>query len=343
MSIGWGIVSLGRHATNKMAPAINAGSDGKLAAVYSRNMRIAEEFAEHHSAGAAYDTVDALLNDPNVDAVYVSSPNALHHQQTIEAARAGKHVLCEKPMALTVEDCEEMIAVCERARVRLGLCFHARHHPLIQEARKVVQEGTLGVVALVEAQWGSGLRGHIKPPTREGRQEWREHSELAGAGAFMDSGVHVVDLTRFILGQEVVEITAMADTNSDPNTLENLATVLLRYEDGSLGMVCAGRRLPDPRRDAVVYGSDGRAALYDALSTDLQGTLEVKAESVNKTITHELDPIGMYRRMVDEFNQAILEDKEPNASGFDGLQVARVAQAFRQSVETGRSIKLAQP
>ena len=132
MSIGWGIVSLGRHATNKMAPAINAASDGKLAAVYSRNMRIAEEFAEHHSAGTAYDTVDALLNDPNVDAVYVSSPNALHHQQTVQAARAGKHVLCEKPMALTVEDCEEMIDVCERARVRLGLCFHARHHPLIQ-------------------------------------------------------------------------------------------------------------------------------------------------------------------------------------------------------------------
>ena len=343
MSIGWGIISLGRHATNKMAPAINAASDTTLAAVYSRDIHIAEEFAKHHGAGAAYDTLDALLKDPNVDAVYVSSPNALHHQHTIEAARAGKHVLCEKPMALTVEDCQEMIDICVREGVKLGLCFHARHHPLIQEVHKVVQEGTLGVVALVEAQWGSGLRGHVKPPRREGRQEWREQPQLAGAGAFMDSGVHVVDLTRFVLGREVVEVMAMADTKGAPNPLENLATLLLRFEDGSLGMVCAGRRLPDSRRDAVVHGSDGRAAVYDALSTDLQGMLEVKTESVNKTLIHEVEPIGMYRRMVEGFNQAILEDLEPNASGFDGLQVAHVAEAFKKSVETGRSTKLAQP
>ena len=104
MSIGWGMVSLGRHPSGKMAPGINDAQNAHIEAVYSRDLARAQEFAKSNNARTAYDSYAELLNNPEVEVVYLASPNSLHKEQTIMAAKAGKHVLCEKPMALTVED-----------------------------------------------------------------------------------------------------------------------------------------------------------------------------------------------------------------------------------------------
>ena len=123
MAIGWGIVSTGRHPDTKMAPAINEADGASLAAVMSRDMGRAEAFAQKHGSASACDDLDALLRDPAVDVVYIASPNALHAEQTVRAAQAGKHVLVEKPMALSVDDAQRMIDACDMAGVRLGVGF----------------------------------------------------------------------------------------------------------------------------------------------------------------------------------------------------------------------------
>lgn len=340
MAIGWAIVSTGRHPDAKLAPGVKTARDTRLVAIYSRDRERAEAFAQRHGALAAYDSYEDLLRDPRVDVVCIASPNHLHAPQTIQAAQAGKHILVEKPMALTVEEALEMVRVCRARGVGLGVGFRMRHHPGVGEACRIIQDGTLGTIALAQAQWASGVRGRVYPPPRKGLQEWWDHPEMVGAGSMMGTGVHCVDLLRYLLGQEVVEVAALTDGQTEERPLEQLGTILLRFSDGAIGMVCCSRRLPDSRNDAVIYGSLGRLTLARFLSTILQGQLEVVSDTVNTTTSYPTDEVGMYTRQVEAFNEAIQKGEEPSASGVDGLRVVQVTVAFVESARTGRRVRL---
>ena len=154
MALGWGIVSTGFHPDLKVVPAIAEAQDAQLAAVYSRDRERAEAFAEKHGANAAYDDLDAMLSDARVDAVFVCSPNSVHAVHTLQSARAGKHVLCEKPMATTVEDAASMVKVCRAYGVKLGVGYHLRTHPGHLMARQAIEQGILGRLVLAQGQWG---------------------------------------------------------------------------------------------------------------------------------------------------------------------------------------------
>ena len=338
MPVGWAVVSTGRHPDQKMAPAISAAEDTELAAVVSRDLARAQDFAQRHEARAAYDDFDVMLHDPAVQVVYLASPNALHAGQTVKAAEAGKHVLCEKPMAITQDECQLMVDACQHHNVRLGVGFHLRHHPGHQRLRDVVQSGSLGTLALAQAQWGSGARGLAAPQARPPLQQWWEDPALVGAGAFMGTGVHCVDLLRYLLGEEVLEVTALTDAQP----LEHLATVLLRFQSGTLGMVTSSRRLPDSRNDVVVYGSHGRGGVHGSLHVNLQGELAVTSETVELQERYDPpDPLQMYVAQVEAFNQAVAQGTDPVASGWDGLKTAEVTIAMVESATSGRRVTLA--
>jgi len=141
MAFGWGIVSTGKHPDIKIAPAIAAGDGGELVGVYSRDQQRAEAFARKHHARAAYSRLGDLLKDSRVDGVFVASPNALHAEHVVQAAEAGKHVLCEKPMATTIADAVRMVKACRHAGVTLGVAFNLRQHPAYRRARELVAAG----------------------------------------------------------------------------------------------------------------------------------------------------------------------------------------------------------
>lgn len=340
MSIGWAIVSTGRHSDQKMAPAISASQDAVLSAVFSRDLNRARSFAKRHGASAAYDSFEALLRDPSVDVVYIASPNSLHSWQAVMAAQAGKHVLCEKPMALTIDECELMIQACNYYNVQLGVGFHLRQHPGVRQLRDLVQRGLFGSIALIQSQWGYGARGLIKPRPRQLLSQWWENPAMVGAGAWMGSGIHCLDLMRYVLGEEVVEVTAITDA-SDDEPLENLIAVLLRFENNTLGMITASRRIPDSRNDLTVYGSLGRGAMNDGLYTDLQGQLEVVSET--RQIKEDYgppDPLAMYIRQVESFNRAVTTSSQPDATGMDGLKGVAATLAILESSTTGQRVSL---
>src|SRR5215470_10585235 len=161
MAFGWGIVSTGKHPDIKIAPAMAEAGGGELVGVYSRDQQRAEEFAQKHGARAAYGRLGDLLKDSRVDGVFVSSPNALHAEHVVQAAEAGKHVLCEKPMTTTIADAVRMLKACRRARVTLGVAFNLRQHPAYRRARELVAAGTLGRIVLAQAQWAFGVRGRV--------------------------------------------------------------------------------------------------------------------------------------------------------------------------------------
>src|SRR5262245_23166881 len=266
MAFGWGILSTGRHPDVKVAPAMSAAASGELVAVYSRDQERANAFAERHGARAAYSKLADLLGDSRVDGVFVCSPNALHAEHVVQAAQAGKHVLCEKPMATTIADSVRMVQACRSAGVKLGVAFNLRQHPAHRRAREIVARGVLGRVVLAQGQWAFGVRGRDGSPPRNALNQWWDAAELiGGASTMMGTGVHVVDLMRFVLDQEVSEVTAVTDGQTAEKPLEQIACLTLRFSGGTLGQVTASRLLPDSRNDFRLYGILGRFVGHHSL------------------------------------------------------------------------------
>jgi 1,5-anhydro-D-fructose reductase (1,5-anhydro-D-mannitol-forming) len=341
VALGWALISTGWHTDTKIAPAIAATPEAELVAVYSRDRARAAAFAHKHGAKAAYDSLEMLLRDSRVAAVFVGSPNALHASQTLQAARAGKHVFTEKPMATTLSDAVAMVRGCREYGVKLGVGFHLRQHPAHLAAQRLIAQGVLGTVALAQGQWGFGVRGQVAPPPRTGLRQWWDDPELmGGASTMMGTGIHVVDVLRFLLGQEVTEVTAITDGQTPLQPLEQLAAMALRFANGPMATVCCGRRLPDARNDLTFYGSHGRISGLGTLAEGRQGSLEVVSETTNTTETYATDVLANYVDEIQDFQRAISLDQEPAATGLDGLRVVQVTLAMIESAREGRTVKI---
>jgi 1,5-anhydro-D-fructose reductase (1,5-anhydro-D-mannitol-forming) len=251
-------------------------------------------------------------------------------------------------MAVRVDEALDMVHTCRLHGVQLGVGFHLRHHPGCQEAHRLIREGVLGTITLAQAQWGIGRRGMIEIPSasfmeaRSGsRSAWWWYPEMVGgAWAMMAMGVHCVDVLRFLLGQEVVEVAAITDGQRQESPLERLAALSLRFSDGTIGTVCYGMKIPDSKNDATFYGSHGRIVLGNALQTALHGSLEVVSDTVNTTVSYQQDPVALYTRQVEAFNAALQQNKEPLASGLDGLKAVQITQAMIASAAQGKTVKL---
>ncbi len=341
MTIGWGIIGTGNYPDTSIAPAINQARDAKLIAVYSRDQGRGETFAAKHGAETAYTSIEDLLNDSRVDAVYIASPNHLHASHTELAANAGKHVMVEKPLSLHLDEGLQMVKICKTRSVKLGVGFQLRQHPGHIEARRLVAEGALGNIALAQAQLGRGTRGEVRPAPATGLREWWERPEMIGGALTMiGMGVHCVDDLHFILGQHVVEIAAITDGQTPEQPLENLATMCLRFSGGTIGTVCCGRRMPEFQNDVTIYGSKGKIVLADGSPPRLQGELRVSSETVTTTVAYKPDPVVLVTWQIEDFNRAVQEDRDPAASGIDGLKVVQVTVGMIESASSGRTIKL---
>ena len=341
MPFGWGIISTGLHPENKIAPAINATSDANLVAVYSRDKERAHSFAEKHGALAAYASIDELLQDNRVDGVFICSPNSLHSEHAVQAAQNGKHVLSEKPMATTLHDAIAMVKACQDNGVTLATGYHLRTHPGHILAKATIKEGALGKISLVQGQWGFGTRGAIMPPTRTGRRQWWEQPDLIGeAASLMGTGVHVVDILRFLLDDEITEVATLTDGQTETNPLERTATVILRFRSGTLATVCCGRLIPDSKNDLAIYGTTGRIVGRATLWEARQGRVEILSDTVNQTEIYPSNYLANFVAEIQDFQESVQEGRDPVASGIDGLRVVEATLAMIESATTGRTIKI---
>ena len=326
--IGWGIVGLGRVADNEIAPAVTAAPNSTLAGVVSRTAAKAAEFAARHRAAAAYDDYRALLEDPSVDAVYIATPNALHADQVVAAAEAGKHVLCDKPLATTVADAERAVAACDAAGVRLGITFQTRNHEGMRDIRDLLAAGGIGSVRLVQIEVGTG---------RKLPQGWRTDPGLAGVGVMHNLGVHAYDLLRFLLGAEVVEATAVVDV--EPGfSVDTLALAVLRFDNGALAYVNANQSLPNPQQNLSVHGTEGTVSGRDVTRPNLTGSISVVGRDGSSERT--VSSTGAFVTTIGNFADAVLEGREPSPSGLDGLRSVELIDALTRSARERRSVPL---
>jgi 1,5-anhydro-D-fructose reductase (1,5-anhydro-D-mannitol-forming) len=325
--IGWGIVGLGRIAGNEIAPAVAAAPNSTLAAVSSRDAARAKDFAERHGALSAYDDYRALLDDPAVEAVYIATPNGLHADQVVQAAEAGKHVLCDKPLATTVADAERAVAACEAAGVRLGVTFQTRNHEGMSELRQLLADGEIGSVRLVqiEVSPGRALPGG-----------WRTDPSLAGAGVMNNLGVHAYDLLRYLLDAEVTEATAVTDI--EPGfEVDTMALALLRFDNGALAYVNANQTVPNSQPDLSIYGTEGTVLGRSVTRPNLRGVISVLGRS--GTTERQVSTAGAFAATVAGFAEAVLRGQDPAPSGRDALRSVELTDALARSARERRSVR----
>jgi 1,5-anhydro-D-fructose reductase (1,5-anhydro-D-mannitol-forming) len=282
------------------------------------------------------------LMNPEIQAVFIASPNSLHALHTKMAAEAGKHVLVEKPMAVNVSEALDMVHACRKNGVKLSVGFHLRQHPGHRRARQIIGEGILGSISLTQAQFFfPDKRGIVDMPRRPSLSQWWEDpGMIGGAYSIMGMGVHALDLLQFLLGQPIVEVAALTDGQTAQKPLERIAVITLRFADGALGTVSCGRRVPDTRNDAVVYGTGGRVWLKDTLWEPLRGRLEVVSDAVNVEEAYQGDPLSLYKLEIEAFARGIQGNEEFGASGIDGLRAVQVASAAIEAALSGRTVKI---
>lgn len=327
MSLGWGIIGTGGFAGSATAPAIKAlGDQGSLVAVVSRDRGRAEAFAKEHGARRAYTDYADLLRDPDVRIVYISTPNALHAEQAIAAARAGRHVLCEKPLATSVADARRVVEAFERAGLKLGTQFQTRHHTAFVETKRLLDRRAIGDVILIQIEVSSGAHQ---------LRSWRADPALAGLGSINNIAVHPYDLLRYLLGTEVAQVTAMTDVGRSTE-LERMALALLRFQNGTLAYVNANQKVPNFQPDIAIYGTEGRIVGIDCTRPFRDGELRVLTQA-GEQVTKHSSRDAVVRSMA-AFNDAVAHDREPNASGLDGLRSAQLTDAVIRSAREGRLI-----
>jgi 1,5-anhydro-D-fructose reductase (1,5-anhydro-D-mannitol-forming) len=328
-TLGWGVIGIGNIVNTTIAPALVAEPSCDLVAGVSRDQGRAEAFVANFGARFAYDDYDLMLGNPEVEAVFIATPNSLHAQQVVAAARAGKHVLCDKPMAINVPDAMEEVEECRRAGVKFGINFHNRHLDWVHDVRQMLAEGVIGEIQAVEVEVGSGTRHY---------DNWRTDPGMAGLGSIYNVGVHALDFLRLILDSEAAEVTALLDHEPGRGKVERLGMVLIRFVNGTMAYVNCNERLAYPRNDIVFFGSKGRIAGYGLTRARVDGELTVLTEDGETTMPYPAP--GAHRRSVAAFTKAVLSDQEPNASGLDGLRSMQVCDAIARSVKERRLVEV---
>jgi len=317
--VGYAIIGLGRIADHFMR-GIQDTTNSKVVALVSghpdKAARIAEQYGVKKSSIYNYQNMDSFRDNPEIEAVYVALPNSMHAEYTIRSAKAGKNVLCEKPMAVSVSECEAMIAACKTANVKLMIAYRCHYETTNLAAVKLIRDGTLGEVQQIQSAFGFN----------RGPQEWRLQKPLAGGGPLMDVGIYCLNATRYLTGEEPSSFSAY--TWSDPNdprfkTVEENLNWITKFPSGVVASCNTTYGAP---MDGYfrVYGSKGwlevnPAFIYDGLKLkaeyrDANGKL-IQLDQPNM----EKDPIHFTKQAI-HFSDCILHNQTPKTPGEEGLR-----------------------
>lgn len=328
-AVGWGIVGTGRIAETELVPAIEQDEWSELVAVASRDRARAQAFADKHRAKHGYGDYEEMLRDPEVECVVIATPNAFHSEQAIAAARAGKHILCDKPFTINTADARRVLEACDEVGVTIGINFQSRYFSAFQETRRAIASGAIGAVMLIQLEMGSG---HTP------LSSWRADPALAGLGTIYNIGVHGYDLLRYLLDAEVTEATAV--TNAEPDSpLETLALAILRFDNGTLAYVNANQVVPDHQPDMAVYGTRGRVTGRGITRPNLSGgELRVRVDGEDSVTRH--DNHDAYGRVISGFAAALRGGGAPAATGVDGLRSVELTEALAASARSGSTVRV---
>ncbi len=331
---GWGLIGASTIAAEHMVGAIRAQPGHQVVAVASSSAARGQAFAAQHGIAAGYGAVDALLADPAVDIVYISTTNELHRDQVLAAAAAGKHVLCEKPLALNLDDALAMLRACRDAGVVMATNHHLRNAATHRKIRELVQGGAIGRPLFARVFHAVFLPPHL--------QGWRLDKPQAGGGVVLDITVHDADTLRFILGAEPVE--ALGFTQTASMAREGLADgvmAVLRFDNGVLAQLHDAFTVRHAGTGIEIHGEQGSIVGRNVMTQQPIGELLLRTAAGEQVleVAHE----SLYARGVARFCAAVAGNGQPAASAEDGVLSLAAALAVAEACQTGRATRVANP
>ena len=275
--VHWGIVGCGWVARDYVAPAMQSTPLARLGAVCDPDPAARARIAPDEPALARHADLEIFLATPGLEAVYVATPNHLHRPLVEAAARAGKHVLCEKPMATTLTDAEAMVAACRAAGVRYATAFDQRFQARHRRLRELVATGRLGEITAVRVHYACWTPGDWSPVAGEAHDNWRVDPARAGGGAFMDLAPHGLDLTQTLLGEPLTEVRCLFQRRVFSYPVDDGAALVGRFSSGALLLMNVAYNCPDhfPRRTLELIGTRAMAIAHDTMGQTPGGTLRL--------------------------------------------------------------------
>ncbi len=319
-TLRWGILGAANIARKAVIPAIQLSNNGRVVAIASRSRERAEQIAQAMEIPNVFDDYAALLHSPGVDAVYIPLPNSEHYRWTIAAVMAGKHVLCEKPLAMNASEAEEMAAAAARARVVLAEAFMYRHHPLVEHVLALLHGGLIGELAMIRSNFSFYLQGE---------DNIRLVKELGG-GALMDVGCYPVSLARLVTGAEPVAFAALA--SYAPSGIDESFAGALRFGDGVLAQFDVSFKASGGSSYELI-GTTGKLVVRQGFkpAADEEGEILLHQQGeFSRIFTEAAD---QYCLMVEDFAAAVFGERLPRYPVQDAIANMRVIDALRETAQ----------
>ncbi|EMI45030.1 Gfo/Idh/MocA family protein [Rhodopirellula sp. SWK7] len=330
-TVNFALVGLGSLSTNQIAPALQTTKHAKLVGIVTGTPAKEKIWADKYGIERQniynYDNFDKISENEAIDVVYIVLPNGMHKEFTVRGAKAGKHVLCEKPMANTSDECREMIAACKENDRKLAIGYRCQFEPHHQHCIDLARSEKFGSLKAIEAGFGFKIGNP---------NQWRLDGKLAGGGAMMDVGVYALQACRYISGEEPVSISAQ-ETKTDPvkfAEVDESITWTMKMPSGVI-CYCSTSYAFNGINRYNAYADNGWFGLEPAYS--YKG---IKGKTSKGPIEHE--NIDQFAAEMDAFAKCILEDRESTVPGEEGLRDMVCVDAIYESIRTGRHVELPQ-
>ncbi|HEX3681612.1 MAG TPA: Gfo/Idh/MocA family oxidoreductase [Bryobacteraceae bacterium] len=328
---GYCIVGLGRISLGHFMPACRASQNSQVTALVSGHRDKAEKTAAEYNVSLkniySYQNYDEIASNPDIDAVYIALPNNMHAEYTIRAANASKHVLCEKPMATSVKDCQNMIAACKAANKKLMIAYRCQYEPANLRAIQLIRDGKLGAIQAIES-----ANGFIEHPG-----EWRLDKRMAGGGPLMDVGVYSLNACRYLTGEEPASLEAycsVVDKDTRFREVEENCSWTMKFPSGIVAAcnTTYGANMPGFFR---VHGLKGMIHMEPAFAYQgLHLTAKLEGEPPIDDQNSESDPYQFVLE-ADYFADCAMQNKEPKTDGDEGLRdMQYMAQIYKSAGRT---------
>ena len=329
--IGYAVVGLGDLTQHGVLPAFTrAGENSRLVALVAGDRAQAQAIAQQFRATAYHtDELRQCLQREDVNAVYIAVPSSLHCDYAVEAARAGVHVMCEKPMAVMADECRRMIRTAQTNRVKLMIVYRLQFHPAHAKALELVRGGAIGTPKTISADFTTRIEDPEDPRLQR----------RLGGGSMYDLGVTCINAARALFGTEPAQVMAMTARTSRRHggDVDEGAVALIRFPDEHLVHLHTSFG-EEPTAVLRIFGEDGWIQLDNAYLHDVPVTLEVSRRGHRETLSFE--PTDQFAAELSYFSNCVLQDRVPEPSGIEGLQDVRLVEAIYRSARDGRPVTL---
>ena len=345
--VKWGIIAAGGIAKRRTLPAMQFCENAEIVAVMDKSVEALKSIREEYGIPYIYEDEDELLNNPEVEAVYVASPVCFHKEQARKVLAAGKHLLLEKPIGLTLEEAEEVKNYAEHSPQKVGIGMVMKMHPGHQKIRELIKQGTLGEIVNCRAQltcWFPDMENN-----------WRQKWATGGGGALVDMGIHCVDLLRYLLDDDVEKVYGDVATKTFQYEVDDSADCMLRMKKGANCFVDVHFNIPDEAAKGVleIYGTKGSVMATGTIGQDGGGEIlltlsdqsggynsQQNRDNTNATQCLEFERENIYAKQMTQFSDVILNGGEAFTTIENAYETMRIIDALYRSAKEETIVKL---